>query len=184
MVYEWGHLPVSTTDRYSISENDVLAKNDFIEVYYEKFEKPYSAPSESTVAQKIKQEIGAKGQIPCYIYVKRTLRPVIIPVMHWVYEYEINFAFLVKEASPLTGIEIGLAVVAILALLGIALAPYIFPILYKWAGISPEELKEYEKAMPEPPLNIIMFMILIVAIALVLITIIPLFVPKRRRRRK
>lgn len=172
MVYEWGAKP-ETGYPEEIGRDAELKKGDLIlcidESSYPFFVMP-GQPfkiTEKKFGDNIKKAIAQKRHKALYVKVEYYF-PGISPG-YWIIKSE--FLFQVLHESPLTGLEVLAIIVLAGTFLGITLAPYIMPILYKWTGISPEELKEYKKGMPLPPLESLTWIILFVVIGVVALTL-------------
>lgn len=145
MVYEWGKLPSKgypeeTPEDTEIHKGDLVIHE--LQRTYPPREEASIPISESKLATEVRNKI---NQTQRCTYVRVEAHPVqvwngFVWLTSWV--YTIKIMTYIKQASPLTGVEITVIIVAVCALLGVTIV-YLHPIFYKWAGLSPEEIQAY-----------------------------------------
>jgi len=163
-IYKWGLKPPTT--RTEITEDTEVTTGDFIEYAYE-FHVPsmviplwdwiYNA---AEWGRQIKQGIANKGHQCTYVYVD--IHPDPIPVTHY---YYINYIVYLKH-SPIPAAALGIVVVvaAVAALVGLII---LAPIIWKYAGLSPEEVADYLGSLGKAVFEVFLPLIIIIVLLLV-----------------
>lgn len=135
MVYEWGKLP-SKGYPEEIPDSEEIHKGELILFEHSQAGEPVA---ELRIANKIKEKLQAEGHRVTYIRIED--KGIISPYLP-VHEYNLKYMVYVQHESPLTGLEITAIVLAVCVLLGLTLLVFA-PVLWKWSGLSPEEVSQY-----------------------------------------
>ena len=140
-MYEWGKLPSKGypeefPEDTEVHKGELILHEQGFSIVSPTNEMPLK---ESFVGQSVRDAI---NHTQGCTYVK--VNAVVLEGGDWGtrWLYGIKTMTYIKQASPLTGIEITLIILAICAVIGLTIY-YLHPIFYKWAGLSPEEVQAY-----------------------------------------
>lgn len=142
MVHTWGKLP-DKGYLEEVPEGAEIYKGDLV---FTKLTRGAPAemdypPSPEQVANDILTEIRKEGHTPTYIKVELHPRGAG-GIPYWTYWIE-NLTY-IEHASPLAPLVIAAIIIAVCIALAVAMV-VMAPVIWKWAGLTPEEVAGYMK---------------------------------------
>jgi len=126
-------------------------------------------------------KIKEAGHTPTYV--KATAEPILPPpgtvpwpeFLNW--NITVDYAYIVEHESPIDAIVVVAIIVALLVAFG--LIQLFAPAIYRYIGMTPEDVAAYKSAMPTSPFEQLVWIVGGVAVIAIVITILPAVIKRK-----